>query len=205
MRRIVGYKLDIPTLANPLILLDPLVGMVSAIGSCVLNNELENLMKYMKRSNKYVAANTSFYPASIEAYSYGWWKFVGVIDGLVVFNDYRYSVTTSGHQRKVASLMSELGIKIDLTLSVPDGLPGTYMRYGQVHPLKTLQDVILAAEENLCREFLENELKREERNEKARVRRAEKRAKLDAEFKANVDSISIADIEAHRAAKQEGA
>lgn len=79
-------------------------------------------MKLMKRSCLYQASNVTFNPETIRAYSYNWWRFVDVIDGLVVFNDYRYSATTSKHQSKVRGLMEDLGIRIDLFISSPRGL-----------------------------------------------------------------------------------
>lgn len=124
-------------------------------------------MKLMKRSGIYQASNykVTFDPSKIEARSYKWWSFVSKLDGKVVFNNYRYSVTTSKHQGKVRDLMRELGIKIDLFLSVPDGL--------QTCP--DLGDAILKCEEHFCDAYLESELKREERNLKATHRRHAKK------------------------------
>lgn len=81
-------------------------------------------MKYYSRSKIYKASNVTFNAETCEAYSYGWWKFVARINGFVVFNNYRYSNSTSKHQSKVRSLMSELGIKIDLYVSTNCGLNG---------------------------------------------------------------------------------
>lgn len=66
--------------------------------------------------------NCTFNPETMQAYSYRHWRFVDVIKGKVVFNSYRYSQTTSTHQRAVRSLLESLGIKIDLEVEVPDGL-----------------------------------------------------------------------------------
>jgi hypothetical protein len=68
----------------------------------------------IKKYNLYKAANVTFDSHTMEAYSYAWWRFTKVIDGLLVFNEYRYSATTSKHQFKVKTLMRELGIEIDL-------------------------------------------------------------------------------------------
>lgn len=154
-------------------------------------------MKLMKRTNTYKANNVSFNPETISAYSYGWWKFVGVVEGVVIFNNHRYSTTTSGHQAKVRRLMNELGIKIDVELPLMEGLPGTYKRYGQEQNAVTLEQIYLAAEEELCRDFLKQEEKKIIRAEKAK----EKREKRDAEFKANLDSITYEDVVALRASK----
>ena len=79
-------------------------------------------MKYYKTQKMYKASNVTFNVETLEAYSYGWWSFVKVINGEVVFNEYRYSVSTSKHQTKVLSLMSQLNIKIDRFVQCKDGL-----------------------------------------------------------------------------------
>lgn len=79
-------------------------------------------MRHYKRSNEYRASNVTFNPETKQAYSYGWWRFVDVINGKVVFNNYSYSVSTSGHQSKVRSLLRSLGIQIDLFIEAPCGL-----------------------------------------------------------------------------------
>lgn len=79
-------------------------------------------MKYMKRAEIYKAANVTFDPKTIRAYSYEWWCFVKPINGKIIFNAYRYSVTTAKHQAKVERLMSELGLRIDQTVECPKGL-----------------------------------------------------------------------------------
>ena len=74
-------------------------------------------MKFSKKRNQYEASNVSFNPDTIEAFSYGWWKFVTVIDGKVIFNNYNYSPSTCKHQSKVRVLMEKLGIKIDMIVN----------------------------------------------------------------------------------------
>lgn len=63
-------------------------------------------MKYMKRKNKYVSGgsrngtyNNEYFPSKLEAFSYGWWRYLQVINGILVFNNYSYSVSTNKHQR----------------------------------------------------------------------------------------------------------
>src|ERR1035438_9307853 len=51
---------------------------------------------------------------TLEARSYGHWCFAKKIKGQWVFNDYRYSVTTGGHQSTMNAMFSQLGIKIAL-------------------------------------------------------------------------------------------
>lgn len=63
-----------------------------------------------------------FNPFTKTAYSYGNWCFVTVIKGKVVFNEYRYSKTTSTHQSAVKSLLRQLGIKIDVYVDMAPSL-----------------------------------------------------------------------------------
>lgn len=63
-----------------------------------------------------------FDPIGVRAYSYDHWKFVTVIKGRVVFNAYRYSVTTGTHQSHVRYLLEALGIKIDLEVNTRNDL-----------------------------------------------------------------------------------
>lgn len=70
-------------------------------------------MKYLKTKNMYQASNVTFNLATREARSYAWWVFTKIIDGKLVFNEHRYSITTQGHQRKVKKLLTELNIPID--------------------------------------------------------------------------------------------
>lgn len=138
-------------------------------------------MKYMKRSGIYKASNVTFNPKTIEAYSYVWWKFVGVVEGKVVFNNYRYSKSTSKHQSKVRQLLQELGIKIDILMPVPRGLPGSFRRTYSHAPVtpenETLQGLIVQAEEYLCDQFLEEQLKAQERYQRAKYRKQVKKLK----------------------------
>lgn len=105
-------------------------------------------MKQLKRNpNMWKATNVTFDSSAMSAYSYDWWKFVAVVEGVLIFNDFRYSVTTAKHQRKVAAVMHILGKRPNVHLRLPRGL--------QVY--STLAEIYLAAEEHECDEFLENE------------------------------------------------
>ena len=57
-----------------------------------------------------------------EAWSYSWWQFLKEIDGLLVFNDYCYSSSTSVQQSTVTTLLRDKKIKIDLVVYYEDGL-----------------------------------------------------------------------------------
>lgn len=118
-------------------------------------------MKHYKRLGLYKASNVTFDPVAMEAISYGWWKFVRVISGRVVFNNYRYSVTTAAHQRKVLSVMRGLGIEPDLTIRT-------------VHCLSKFSStngLLQAHLETLNEEARNEEYKRFKRNKRARERR----------------------------------
>ena len=113
------------------------------IADLVKNLEATSLRAYPKL-NLFKGSNVEFNPSICEATSYGWWKFVSRIGGLVVFNDYRYSVSTSKHQWKVRSLLNQLGIEIDLFIEAPQGLQNLddAVRYYEVK-IKCLNEDIL--------------------------------------------------------------
>jgi len=79
-------------------------------------------MRYYKRLKVYKSNNVVFDPTTCSAYSYEWWKFVGMVNGKVLFNNYNYSNTTCKHQSKVRSLLDSLNIKIDAFVEFPRGL-----------------------------------------------------------------------------------
>lgn len=122
-------------------------------------------MKYMKRAQIYKSANVTFNPKTKDAHSYGWWRFVGVVEGKTVASNFRYSNTTAKHQRKVNGLMNELGIKVDLTMPLPRGV-----RHDQ-----TLAEMILEAEEHLCNEFLADVEKKQLRYQRSKARKLERK------------------------------
>lgn len=122
-------------------------------------------MKHYKKTNLYKASNVTFDPTKIEAISYNWWLFVKRIKGKTVFNSYRYSVSTSKHQSKVRSLMSQLGIKIDRYVEIRDGL-----QY-----ISTLTELNKKHNETLKRIAEREEEKRIARLERQAFKRKEKR------------------------------
>ena len=134
-------------------------------------------MKLMKRSNIYQSSNynCTFDPNKVEAFSYKWWKFVGVVEGKVIFNDYRYSKSTSKHQSKVRRLLQDLGIHIDISMPIPKGLPGSYRKtYSSAAVTsedETLAGLILQAEEYLCAAYLLDQEKKQERYQRAKLRK----------------------------------
>lgn len=81
-------------------------------------------MEHLKKANIYKNSpgTCTFNPDTKKAYSYSWWLFVSPINGKLVFNNYNYSPTTCKHQWKLRSLLSTLGLTIDLTIEAPKGL-----------------------------------------------------------------------------------
>lgn len=82
-------------------------------------------MKYFTRLELYKASNVTFNPETIEAYSYGWWRFVQEINGTVIFNQTYYSNMTVKHQHKVWSVMQSLGIEFLGIRFMKESLDGT--------------------------------------------------------------------------------
>lgn len=138
-------------------------------------------MKFYTRQGLYKASNVTLNPKTLEAFSYSWWKFLGVVEGKLVFNNYRYSNSTSKHQSKVRAQLQELGIKIDISMPIPSGLPGTYgsySRFGQESCPSNglgLAELIQVAEEHLCNEFLGSKLKAQKRYQESKARKLKKR------------------------------
>ena len=79
-------------------------------------------MAYQPRKKLFKGTNNYFDPVSMKAVSYGWWTYVTKIKGKVVFNDYNYSVTTSGHQNTMRYLLKQLGIKVDVWVNMAQSL-----------------------------------------------------------------------------------
>lgn len=121
----------------------------------------------MKRAGIYQGSNYKviFNPKTLEAFSYKWWRFVAVVEGKVIFNNYRYSNSTSNHQRKVRSLLGELGIKIDIAMPLSRG----------IHHGKPLAELIVEAEEQLCEQILREDIKKQERYVRAKHRKQAKK------------------------------
>lgn len=133
----------------------------------------------MKKTGIYKAANVTFDPVKVQAYSYAWWKFVDIVEGKVIFNNYYYSPSTCKHQYKVKRLMSELGIQIDIEMPLPQGIlktGDTSYHHGTVSEGISLEQMILEAEEYLCEKISLDIIKQQERNEKAKQKRLESKS-----------------------------
>lgn len=113
----------------------------------------DNNLKYIKRDKIYTNSTRTctFNLLTTEACSYRWWVFVKKIDGLTVFNNYRYSVTTARHQRKIRNLLKELKIKIDLEVTTKLSLSNYY----------NINTLIEDSEIEVCDDFLQRELNKQ--------------------------------------------
>jgi hypothetical protein len=119
------------------------------------------MKKYNKQGiYKNSTGSITFNKNTMEAYSYKWWKFLSMVEGKLVFNSYRYSVSTSKHQRTVLGLLHELGIKPDYFLQLPNGINGS-----------SLEGLFLEAEETLCKQYLNEQIKKQERYQRTKARK----------------------------------
>lgn len=81
--------------------------------------EYRKRLKIFKNST----GTLTYDPALCEARSYRWWVFVKKIRGVVVFNDYSYSVSTSAHQSAVYGLIrKQFGESNIVTVAIHGGL-----------------------------------------------------------------------------------
>lgn len=63
---------------------------------------------------------------TLGSFSYGWWCVSKVVGDRLVFNEYRYSVTTASHQSVIRGALEALGARIALTIECPVGLQNEY-------------------------------------------------------------------------------
>lgn len=142
----------------------------------ICNKELK--MKYFPKLKLYKASNVTYNPVTYQAYSYKWWRFVDMIDGKIIFNEYKYSMSTSRHQWKVRALLDLLGIKIDCFVEVKEGIGSAGWKekalatayydmasQEQINLIKStlkvkltndeIQAIYTQKEEKLCDEYLE--------------------------------------------------
>lgn len=115
-------------------------------------------MRRLKRTGVYTASNVTYDPLRQEAVSYGWWHFVRRIEGVLVFNAHRYSVTTAAHQRKVRAVMN--------------GQMLTVNTHESLHLFDTIEALNAACVTQADSERHEANMKRVERNNRAREKRA---------------------------------
>ena len=64
-------------------------------------------MKYYSRLDVYRTSNNEVSITQQYAYSYGWWKYWTVDNGISIFNNTYYSQSTCKHQREALALIRE--------------------------------------------------------------------------------------------------
>jgi hypothetical protein len=84
--------------------------------------------KYQPKKGFLAHSKNSLRLDDCTAWSYGHWCYFRNVDGLNVFNAYRYSVTTSKHQHEMRSLLRELGVHIDVEIESRAGISGGFGR-----------------------------------------------------------------------------
>lgn len=150
-------------------------------------------MKQLKRSGIYKERNVTFDPKTCEATSYDWWRFVAIVDGLVIFNNYKYSRTTTKHQWMVRSLLSQLGIKIDLEFPLKRGITD-YIDLAELIARaeeELLQDMVWALDRHEQRLALAREKRARERAERRLANVVLKRLGLPTQTAESIDSALI--------------
>lgn len=104
-------------------------------------------MKLKISQNEYVSSNCSLNLSNdlkdLKAHSYDWWQFLAVDSvGNVFFNDHSYSVSTSGHQVNVMSILIRLGIKVNLRIYRSCMSFGTYSNGGYIRNFEGIKGVL---------------------------------------------------------------
>lgn len=81
-------------------------------------------MKYYPRLNLYKNATGTncFNPETKEAYSYHWWRYVEMINGKWVFNNYSFSPTTCKHQSNMLGVLDAIKAENIVFIEAPKGL-----------------------------------------------------------------------------------
>jgi hypothetical protein len=80
------------------------------------HNSVSNTLKWRPRLKIWKSGALLWDPEREEAWSYNW-CFAKRINGKMVFNEYRYSNTTTRHQSEIHSFFRSHKIKIDLTVN----------------------------------------------------------------------------------------
>lgn len=77
---------------------------------------MQNSLKHFPKAKMYKnsTGTVKLDMDTLEAFSYDHWKFVTPTDqgGTLLFNTYKYSVTTQSHQRVVRHKLEELGYQL---------------------------------------------------------------------------------------------
>lgn len=109
-------------------------------GHCKLEETIQRekdiyCMPFQSRNKVFKGSNgkNTFNPLTFEARSYDHWCYVMKIKGKVVFNWYKYSNTTTGHQYEMSRLLKELGVKAYLKVRMGSSL--THFKSEALEPM----------------------------------------------------------------------
>lgn len=103
-------------------------------------------LKYFKRLKIYKNSTdtVSFNLETKVGRSYRW-DFVGLVEGKLVFNDYKWSTTTSSHQSAVRSVLRDLGLKYIIGDFGPENI-GSLGRHTVERLLKQYEELSIKIE-----------------------------------------------------------
>lgn len=133
-------------------------------------------MKLLTTKNEYVASNCSLEVdetcSKVWAWSYGWWNFVATDSvGNIFLNASHYSISTSGHQRKVRSILRRLGIRVDFTIDNTTSAFSSH-GYGDDDSIKAVLNASIKSYRRSIRELIK-EIRRKGSKRKKNAKRRE--------------------------------
>ena len=139
-------------------------------------------MKRMKKTGIYKGSNVTYDPMRKIAKSYGWWTFLKEVNGVLLFNNHRYSMSTQRHQKKVLALLlnrSLVVVNSNLSLDNPeierDVIKNAYFvedfdlanKLEELFSIKftdaEIYQIYQDKEEDICFKYLNGSFKREEK------------------------------------------
>jgi len=122
----------------------------------ILNQDAKELVKHLVGGFKYqpvkkrlATVNNYFDLVDLTAWSYNWWCYFKVIDGIRVFNKHRYSVTTAKHQTHMRDLLETLKLWPDVYVETNRSLDSFNLR--DILNNLTVQWTTLKAELHTCK------------------------------------------------------
>ena len=106
---------------------------------------------WQPRKKRFLTCNRKleFYPKTIEAYSYGYWKFCMIYNGRIILNMYNYSPTTSKHQCQIYWMLKDLDLPftvIEVSKSLNES---TIKNTGSLYLYKNLFNNLIELRKNI--------------------------------------------------------
>ena len=104
---------------------DRLLSQIIMRDTAGLIKQLTGPFTWQPKLKRFRASKNNYLDISeMRAYSYNWWCYFTAIDGIGIFNEYRYSMTTAGHQSRMKALLFTLGIDIHYTVRTSNSIAG---------------------------------------------------------------------------------